>query len=836
MKVSLRTISQLAGMELPPVDELVHRINTQLGAVEEIIDLKAKYKDALIVRVVTCEKHQNADKLSVCQIDAGTGELVQVVCGAPNVRADMWAVWLPPESTVPSTFDDDEPFVLGARELRGVMSNGMLASAKELGLGDDHNGIVEITSQDFETETDVVAGMSFAEAFGLDDVILDIENKMFTHRPDCFGQLGVAREVSAILKGLEHTEETEGDTRFVNPDWYWEPPVFSNVEGLELQVFNDAPEKSARFMAVAMSNVEVKPSPLWLQTTLVRWGSKSINNVVDATNYIMLLTAQPVHAYDYDKLRGKTLGARMANDNEKVRLLNDKTYTLTTEDVVIADAEGAIGLAGIMGGGDSEVSDDTTNIVLEVANFDMYTLRKSSMRHGLFTDALTRFNKGQSPLQNDRVLKHLADLLQTIAGATQASLVYDIPQNASSNNRDTLSHELPVTADFINTRLGTTLDVKRIGDLLRRANFASYPSESDEDVLLVTAPFWRTDIELPEDIVEEVGRLYGFEKLPRELPRRSVKPAKIAQGRFLNARIRTILHTAGANEVLTYSFVHANVLDRAGYDTAETFALTNALSPDLQYYRPSLLPSLLDKVHMNQKAGFGEFTLYEIGKSHTKNDLDADGLPVEHREISLVYAAKKPKHGAAFYQLRRQVEYLLTKLGVQARFETVTEDSVDSRLTPFEPSRTAKVVVGNTSVGYVGEPALSVSKSFKLPEYAAMAFLDLDTLVTLADDKSAYKPLSKYPSVTQDVSIRVSPEKTYAQLYDLLTQGILAEHHLTIAMTPIGIYRPKDLETQTYTFRFVVSHDEHTLTDADVQKLIADLVAPLERQLDAEIV
>ena len=304
MKVSLNTVKKYAGLELPTVEELVARINAQLGGVEEVIDLSAKYKDAKIVKVVECEKHANADKLSVCKIDAGTGELIQVVCGAPNVHADMWAIWLPPNSTVPSSFDDNEPFVLGARELRGVMSSGMLASAKELAIGDDHSGIIEITDTDVPEGKALREGASFAEVFGLDDTIIDIENKMFTHRPDLFGQLGVAREIAAIVQDPPTSDVSdlgdENDTRYVNPDWYWQVAEFTGAKGLALDVFNDTPESVPRFMAVAMNNVTVGPSPLWLQCELVRWGSKSINNVVDMTNYIMLLTSQPTHAYDYD--------------------------------------------------------------------------------------------------------------------------------------------------------------------------------------------------------------------------------------------------------------------------------------------------------------------------------------------------------------------------------------------------------------------------------------------------------------------------------------------------------------------------------------------------------
>ncbi|MGB2860770.1 MAG: phenylalanine--tRNA ligase subunit beta, partial [Candidatus Saccharimonas aalborgensis] len=400
MKVSLNLIKQFTSINIL-VDELVATINNQLGGVEEVTELGVRYKNITIVKVVSCEKHPNADKLSVCKIDDGQSVrdvdrdvdgYVQVVCGAPNVHANMWAVWLPPHTTVPASYADAKPFVLEPREIRGVMSNGMLGAGDELAINSDHNGIIELREEDMPPHIGargLATGQDFAEAMGLDDTIIDIENKMFTHRPDCFGQLGVAREIAGITGQPFHS-----------PEWYTTLPSFLSANSFELTVTNQALAQVPRFMAVGFSGIEVKPSPLWLQCELIRLGSKAINNIVDVTNYVMLLTAQPTHAYDYDKLRGHALGARMASSGEKVTLLNGKTYELSSDDIVIADQEGPVGLAGIMGGSNSEVSDMTTSIVLEVATFDMYTVRKSSMRHGVFSDALTRFNKGQSPQQN----------------------------------------------------------------------------------------------------------------------------------------------------------------------------------------------------------------------------------------------------------------------------------------------------------------------------------------------------------------------------------------------------------------------------------------------------
>ncbi|HMS92848.1 MAG TPA: phenylalanine--tRNA ligase subunit beta [Candidatus Saccharibacteria bacterium] len=838
MKVSLNTMKEYTGLELPPVDELAARVNAQLGGVEEVINLGEKYKDAKIVKVIECEKHANADKLSVCKIDAGTGNLVQVVCGAPNVHAGMWAIWLPPSSTVPSTFDDDEPFVLGARELRGVMSNGMMASAKELAIGDDHDGIVEITDADIPQGKTLKEGANFAEVFGLDDTIIDIENKMFTHRPDLFGQLGVAREIYAILRPDTSSDE-HAEQHMIPDGWYWTREPFSDATGLSLTVFNDARDLAPRFMAVAMQNVTIGPSPLWLRCELVRWGGKPINNVVDLTNYIMLLTAQPTHAYDYDKLRGHKLGVRMARMGEKAELLNGKTYELTPDDIVIADGEGIVGLAGVMGGGNSEVSADTKNIVLEVATFDMYAVRKSSMRYGLFTDALTRFNKGQSKLQNDRVIAKLMELMGQYTGAIQASSVYDENDFTDQTDTGTLHGEQLVSVKFINERLGLNLSGVMIGNILRAANFAVFKPGDDDDELSITAPFWRTDIELPEDVVEEVGRLYGYDKLPRELPRRSTKPTAKNPYRELVQTVRESLAHAGANEVLTYSFVHERVVKAAGQDGSDAYKLSNALSPDLQYYRLSLTPSLLDKMHGNIKAGYDEFALFEIGRSHSKKaGLDSGGLPVEPARIALTYASKTAQSGAAYYKVKKMLDYMASNLGMQLEYKSLPTGGMTlTAAAPFVEGRTARVVdqASGQAIGIIGEYAPSVRKAFKLPDY--VAGFELFTEGLLLAQKSAqdsYKPLSRYPSVERDTCFEIAEEVTYDALVQVFFAALQTEN-VAIDIKPVDIYKGNGA-SRHITLRTRLTPYETTLTSETANEIVDAAARMVVEKLGAAII
>jgi phenylalanyl-tRNA synthetase beta chain len=832
VKVSLNTVKQYVDIDLS-VDELVVKINEQLGGVEEVIDFATKYQDVIVVRVVSCEKHPNADKLSVCWIDDGgvvddierNGEgHIQVVCGAPNVTKDIFVAWLPPRSTVPATYNTNEPFVLNTRELRGVKSNGMLAALDELDLGTDHEGILILDEHEWNPHgTALRPGVSFAGVYGLDDVVIDIENKMFTHRPDCFGVIGVAREIA----GITHA-------KFSEPEWYRILPTFASAEGLELTVQNNETTAVPRFMAVALKNIEVKPSPLWMQCELIRLGSKSINNVVDVTNYVMLLTGQPLHAYDYDKV-GSTISARFAKKGETVVLINDKTYTLHDSDIVITDGTTPIGLAGVMGGASTEVSHSTKNIILECANFDMYTVRKTSMRHGLFTDAVTRYNKGQSSLQQPYVIDLAMKSLIDVSGATQASEVFDIS--------GTIAEATPVavTMDFINSRLGTKLTTAAIISLLENVSITvEQPAEQNSE-LLVRPPFWRTDIELPEDVVEEVGRLYGYANLTLELPQRSSAPVAKNPARELKDSLRSILLRSGANEVVTYSFIHEKVLAAAGQSPELSYKLANALSPDLQFYRQSLLPSLADKINANVRAGYDEFCLYEFGKAHNKQfELTDEGLPSEQVLLEGVYVSRKPQSGAAYYRARRIAEEIFDSIGLPAAFIPATfADDDNSISAPFAEDRSAHIVVNGSVIGIVGELRHSVRKAFKLPDYVAAFSIDFDALLNLSlgAKKSHYRPLSKYPNISQDITIKTSLSTHFSDIQRVLNDAVLAKGDgIEVVIRPDGVYQPESGEYKTTTFHIEYTSFDKTLRDEDILPVVDSIKTSVANELSAEVV
>lgn len=822
MKVSLNAVKKFSEVDIS-VDKLVTKIGAQLGAVETVEHTGAKYDGVIVARVVSCDKHPNADKLSVCWIDDGgvvngverKDGLVQVVCGAPNVRKGLSVAWLPPKSTVPSTYDKD-PFVLGARELRGVVSNGMLASPSELAISDNHDGILEIAEE-------VRPGTPFKTLYDLDDVIIEIENKMFTHRPDCFGVLGVARELAGIH-----------GVKFTSPDWYLSLPEFTKASELPLAIQNEVTELVPRFMAVAMNNVKVQPSPVWMQALLTRVGIKPISNVVDITNYLSYVTAQPLHAYDYDKVKERSNGdaklfVRKPKKGETLTLLNGKTITPRDEAIMIATDKELVGVGGVMGGTTTEVDDSTKNIIIEVANFDMYSIRRTSMAHGLFTDAVTRFNKGQSPLQNDRVLAKAMEMMTDLAGAKQASAVID---NAGKLPKPNV---VQVSAEFVNSRLGLKLTNKDIAQLLKNVEMNA---EDLVGKVRVEAPFWRTDIEIEEDVVEEVGRLLGFDKLPLSLPKRTVTPTPVDKQLSLKRQIRSKLASLGANEVLTYSFVHGKLLEKAGQDPDLAFKLTNALSPDLQYYRLSLTPNLLNHVHQNIKAGYDRFALFEIGKVHSKTEIAEDGVPKEFGRVAFVVADKNSKQ-AAFYQARDYVS-IFRKPG----FKLVPFDIKHAKghklmlqmLAPYEPSRSVMMLnesADNLVMGVVGEFTAAASKAFKLPAYCAGFELFLSAATTAGIN---YAPLSRYPSISQDICLEVSAGLSFGELAgdfnDQLHQNMPEDQ--VAKFEPIDIYTSDDLKgKKRVTFRVTLTSYERTLTEQVLTTKLDELTTNLAKTHNA---
>lgn len=804
---------------------LAEKLNSQIGAFDEIVDWGARYEGIYVVGIVKVTKHPDADKLNICLIDDGgvskgvdrdKDGLVQVVCGGPNAREGLTTAWVSPSATVPSTFDDSEPFVLSKIKLRGVESSGMLATPKELAISNDHEGVIELESSEIDKNL-LKPGTPFKKLYGLEDIIVDFENKMFTHRPDCFGHIGIAREIAGI-QGIN----------FKSPDWYKNyQPKFPEAESkLKLEVENQIPELATRYTAVCIEDIKIAPSPIWLQSYLTRLGIRPINNIVDVTNYMMVLTGQPMHAFDFDKVKQSATDARFIirhpAKGDKLKVLQGKDIDLHESTITIYKDDTPIDLAGINGGANSEISDSTTNIILQSASFDMYSIRRTSMRYGIFTDAVTRYTKGQPEAQTAAVLLKAMQMIKELNPDSKNGEVLDIGKTKFKEEH------LEVDVAKINKILGLKISREQISKII---NYVEIESHDMLDKVCIAAPFWRTDLEIDEDVIEEVGRLYGFNKIEAELPTRKVAPARRNPMIELKKAIRESLSNHGANEVLTYNFVNESLLKRAGQDPEIAYKIRNALSPDLQRYRLSLTPNLLDKVHMNIKAGQDEFAIFELGKCHVKDHLEKVNnngvkLPTEFQRLSFVYTNKHKTDGSPYYTAKRYLEELLTSLGVECNFLELASDMFSPKVpicTPYYPGRSAGVEIGGELRGIVGEFNPEVSGNFKLPDSSAGFELDLGLLSEKFTLDTNYRPLNRFPSISQDVTLETKASSLFIDTFDKLQKDLrnnIDSSGIEFKISPISVFQQQDSDIKKTTFSIEFWHPERTLTSREVTGLI----------------
>lgn len=814
MIISVNWLKKFTDIDLP-VDQLATLIGERLVEIESVENIGEKYKDVVIARVVECAPIEGTDHLNATKIDDGgivegierdENGLVSVVCGAPNVRQGILVAWLPPNSTVPASIHDAEPFVLSVRPLRGVNSNGMLASAKELDLFDDHTGILVV-------DKDVAPGASFAETYELNDYLLDIENKSLTHRPDAFGVIGFAREVAGIQ-----------GKQFQTPDWLDAlNPDFSPVQNIDApNVIIEDKGLSDRFATVVLSGVDEKAqSPLQLQTYLARSGVRPISASVDVSNYLMLLTGQPSHTYDYDKFKALagddfSIRVRAARPNEKLTLLDGKEIAMDEADIVIAAGNTAVGLAGAMGGANTIVDETTKNVLVEVATFDLYHLRSTQMRHGIFSEAITRFTKGvPAPLAAPVLYEAVRELTEFTGAVLSSGMSQDYP-----GAREQIT--VKVTEKHINDTLGTHFSAQDIAELLENVGFAV---SFDELEATVAVPYWREDIHIAEDVIEEVGRLAGFDTINLTLPRREFTATRPSEFDALRAQVRLLLARGGANEVLTYSFVHGDLFTKVGQNPDDAYRIVNSISPELQYYRQSLTPSLLSLVHPNHKAGYDDFALFECNKVHQKTaGLTAENVPTEFDSVALVVSRAKTQ-GDAYYDAKNYLEYIAKVLGLVLRYEPLSNDSAVAA--PFESRRAAAVYDTGSDIflGVVGEYTKAVQKGFKLPGYTAGFEIDPRALhQAVAKVGLRYQALSRYPGTERDICFQTPSEVSFGTIIRE-AKAALAETDLISTVEPLDIYQAEGSGEKNNTVRIKLVSYNKTLTNEEVTAVIEGVIA-----------
>ena len=606
---------------------------------------------------------------------------------------------------------------------------------------------------------------------------------------------------------------------------------------VKLQVEIADAELCPRYQAVVMQLPEAAPSNYLLpeQTFVARSGMRSIDRVVDVTNELMLLTGQPLHAFDFDKLvkvgglkndAAKTI-VRAAKPGEKLELLDGKTIEMSDGDIVITSNDVPVALAGAMGGANTAIDARTRRIVIESATFNLYNLRGTQFRHGIFSEAITRFTKGQPAALTEPVIARAIELYQQNCGATPISDVADAYPKPVKN--------APVKLDVarINGLLGANYELDEIVTTLADVGFKVKLSG---DRLAVTAPYWRTDIRIAEDVIEEVGRLKGFDGIPAQLPPRSFAAPAVDKLGDLKSKARQALSAAGANEILTYSFVNSDLMQKAGQDPQNSYKIVNSISPDLQYVRQSLTPSLLEKVYSNLRDGLDHFALFEINQVYQKKwGLTDEDVPVYKQKLAFVLASKTERE-VSYYDAKKYVNALCTKLGVNAKFtESATDNATDN---PFQNGRRAKIEELTTGevLGVVGEYKASVLRNFKLPRSVAGFELILDTIAKFAVSKTDYKSPSRFPSVERDLTFRVATVTEYAALENLVCKN-LSEQGLWFELSPVSIYQSEtDKSTKNISFRLTFADHSKTLNGDEIAAVVDKIAAAAKDNLSAEVI
>lgn len=833
MKISLNSIKKY--VQIPAelsTEALIDLIGSRLVEIEDVINLAPKYQGVYVVKVVSAEKIPDTH-LSLCQIDAGAhtkefseGETVQVVCGAPNVHAGMLAVWITPGAIVPSTYGN-ENFRLGKRKLQGYESNGMLAGADELDFDNEHKSIAEIDPKIAQP------GDSLADVFDLNDIILDVENKSLTHRPDCFGLIGFAREVAGVL-GLPF------------PEIEW--PALKLVDDLAMKVRIMDPAVCPRYSCAVFDLPANQPEKYLTETAvfLAKSGMRSIDPMVDLTNVMMLETGQPLHAFDYDKLvavgqqgnsaKTSEIIVRLAQPGETIQLLDGKTIECIPEDILITSNNIPVALAGAMGGKNTEVDASTKRVVLESATFSLYNLRKTQMAHGIFSEAITRFTKGQPAAMTFPVLSETVVRL----GVTPLAVVDEYPNHPRQSpqegetSKDSNRHRsnngvILITASEINQLLGTTYSQKTIIKTLENVNFAV---EQDGDTLKVIPPAWRTDIHIKEDVIEEVGRLLGYDNIPLALPEKPFSGTEITPILKLKSELRSILSDRLAmNEVLTYSFVSKALLEKSGQDPADHYEIVNSISPELQHFRSQIVPSLLDKIRENIKSGHRDFSLYELNQVSAKSTgLGDEETPILNNHLGIVCLGD-------FYKLKAYLLAMLRRgLKLELEYSQMVAGSKSAERYPYlEPAHSAIILLNNEPIGAFGEVKAAVLRRFKLETTVSACELDLDQLIDLPRQTDVALKLSKFPFVERDLTLQVSADAGFGRFHTLLDQ-VLASENLISETLPVSIYQPApDSPTKNLSFHLKFSSPDKTLDQADIANIM-DKITVAAANLGAKII
>lgn len=793
MLISLNWVRQHCPFTTEDSPRRIGEIFSLATAEVEGVELFAQDLNRFVVaKVLELEPIPKAKKLRKALIDAGNDEPVTVVCGAPNVEVGMHVPFAAPGITVGD-------LTLKKAKIFGVESSGMLLSEKELGLSEDHSGLLELPSE-------FAPGTPLDELYkDAEDIILEVDNKSLTHRPDLWGHYGIAREFSTIY-GAELNAYAINESLAQG----------KGASEVTVQIRDGAArERCRRYIGLRIDGVKVGPSPDWLQKRLLAVGSRPINNLVDITNYILFDLGQPLHAFDREAIQGGEIHVRMASEGEKMTLLDGREIQLDTEDLLIADADRPVALAGVMGGDGSQVSDSTTSIFLESANFEPTSVRRSSIRHGR-TDSSARFEKSLDPVQARLAILKAAELV--LEFCPEAKIVGEL-QDVGFEAPEPIRIE--TSPQKIIHRLGCDLKPDRVQEILDRLGFAidssSGSSKKGEDHWEVTVPSWRAtrDVSIPQDLVEEVGRIHGYDNIEPFAPLWPVSTPQANSRRKLERKIKSHLsYHGGLNEVLTYSMVgeaHCKTFD---LDPGAHMLLENSMSEDHDRMRREIIPLHIEKVKENQRY-FDSLSFYEVGRVYRKekSKLTSPDLPDETTRVCGMWVEDQ-KSDANFYEVRSLLLSLIQALGL-GQAEVVEAEAVPSWA---HPQVAAQLKLGESDLGCFYRLHPNVMGEFDLRGDVLAFDLDFEALMEAESSKVGYTPLPRFPDVPFDLSLLAPKREPVRNLEEIAYR---AGGELLKSVKVFDIYQGKGLEEdqKSVSLNLVFRSDEGTLSAEEIEAL-----------------
>jgi phenylalanyl-tRNA synthetase beta chain len=798
MKVPLSWLKEYVPAAMP-VAELAHRLTmagVEVGAVEQV---GGAWEHCFVGHVLSVEPHPNADRLTLCTVEIG-GELLRVVCGAPNVAAGQKIAFAKAGAMLHDAHSGRVE-ALRAAKIRGQLSEGMICSELELGLGGDHAGILVLPQ-------DAPVGAPLADYLG--DAILDLE--VTANRPDCLSLLGVAYEVGAFSGAPVR-----------QPDLAYPEAGRPIREQVTIAVLD--PDLCPRYTASLVTGVTVGPSPRWMQERLTKAGMRPINNVVDVTNYVMLEYGQPLHAFDYNTLKGKKIIVRQARPGEVLVSLDGVERKLAPPMVVIADERDPVGLGGVIGGATSEVTAGTTAVLLESASFHPLNTRRTAGALGLRTEASLRFEKGLRPELPLIALRRATQLLLQVAGGTAAQGITDVYPGRRE------APAVALTLARLEKVLGMRPPLAEVRRVLASLGFEVHAA--GDAALKVTPPPWRADISLEDDLVEEVARVVGYDALPTTMLSTPIPYHQPDPPQELKERVRDLLVAGGFQEAISYPLVSREALERAGAlagnGAQEPLRLSNPMSHEHEWLRTSLRPSLLLTLATNWRHEEGPIRLFELGRVYLPQERD---LPQE-REIAaaaLTGPRQEPSwHGQGeplgFYDAKGVAETLLERLGLHPSYEPA-EDPF------FLPGRVARMTVGGEAIGCLGEVHPSILERFDIG-LRPVAFLELELpalLRAVPPGPPRFQHLPRFPGAPRDLAILVPTEVSGARV-----QEILERHPLVARATLFDVYAGPQVPSgvRSLAYRLLFQSSERTLTAEEVSHALEELLVELQREAGA---